>query len=457
MGVYISGVSRVQIKEVLSIMEQVKEYNKKEIIENWKLIVSVLLVSLLVIVRDIGVYSTPTSAFVMLFIVICTILPYKSLVSFFFFSIPFQAAIHGITVDILLVALLLKSKNINAFQIVFSIIILGLELFHLMGYSFSVDFMKFVVYAPNILLFFFILFEDRLDNHDIYNGIKYYAFGVAVISLAIIFHAVHEFGTAGLFLGNTRIGGDIEFETSAENQFTIMNANSLAYFVITAFSLLLYIGEAFNNKIIKYFLFFILLFTGVLTTSRSWLILVALISAIYFFTTKTKGKVGFIIMFLALFMVAKVYMDYSDNLLGRFEDRLLSEDMVSGGGRESIFKQYNDFFKSNPEYIVFGTGVIYYKQVTKIASSTHSGFQQLYVCYGIAGVILYLTCFIYYIKRYRNGIKFDLACYMTFFTCFVFDQTIQFLLPHFLMLPFVATMLPLKLKKSNKHLVLSQI
>jgi len=430
-------------------MEQLIKISEKDIIENWKLTASVLLVSLMVIVRDIGLFNTPTSTFVLAFLIACIVMPYKSLVSFFFFTIPFQAAIHGITVDILLIAILLKTKRINSLQVVFSVIIILMEFIHLLGYSFTVDFIKFVIYAPNILLFFFILFDDSLDNKDVYNGIKYYAIGVAVISLAIIFHAVQEYGTAGLFLGSIRIGGDAEFETSAENQFTVMNPNSLAYFSITAISLLLFIKESINNRTLKLVLLFILFLTGVLSTSRSWLLLSAIVCFTYFLTTKLKGRVGFIIMFLAFFMVAESYTDYAENLMGRFEDRFQAEDMLSVGGRESVFEDYNSFLINNPEHFVFGTGVIYYKQVAKITSSIHSGFQQLYVCYGIVGVILYLTSFVLFFKRYRKGMRFQLACFMPFFTCFVFDQTIQFLMPHFLMLPFVATMLPLRLKKER--------
>jgi O-antigen ligase len=400
----------------------------------------------MVVIRDSGMIAIQPFAFILVYSIVCAILPKNSLVSFFFFSIPFQAAIHGITVVILLIALLLKSRRVNVPQIVFSVIILLDEFIHLLGYSFTVDFKYFFIYAPNVLLFFFVLFDDSLSNNDIYQGIKYYAIGVSVIALAIIFHAIEEYGMAGLFLGSMRIGGDIDLDINAGHQYTVMNANTLAYFSITALSLLLFVREAINDRVFKVIIIIILLLAGVLSTSRTWLVLGAMVGIIYFMTTRQKGKLGFIITTIALFLVAISFTDYSENLVSRFEERFQDEDVISGGGRESLFNAYNTFLRNNPDYIVFGTGTLYYKQVTNIYESTHSGFQQLYLCYGIVGVVLYLICFILFFKRYRKGKKFQLACFMPFFTCLVFDQTIQFLMPYFLMLPFVATMLPLKLK-----------
>ena len=91
--------------------------------------------------------------------------------------------------------------------------------------------------------------------------------------------------------------------------------------------------------------------------------------------------------------------------------------------------------------------MVHYKEVCKQRNSIHNGTQQIYVCYGSMGIIIYLVVIVIFKRRYiKKSSNLRIQNFIPLFACFLFDQSIQFLLPFVLMLPFVASVLPLRLK-----------
>ena len=131
----------------------------------------------------------------------------------------------------------------------------------------------------------------------------------------------------------------------------------------------------------------------------------------------------------------------------RFEE----ENIATAGSRTELIALYNQYLLDHPDRLVYGTGSLYYRRVSEQNLSTHNGTQQLIVCYGFIGLLIFVWCGIVFYKRYykKNKKAIKLVTCTPFFVCLMFLQTIQFVSPPSLMLPLVAALLPLKFMLTN--------
>lgn len=414
-----------------------------------KLVVSIVVLSLMVLIRDLGYFAFTPIYFISVVSIISLILPYRSLISFFFFYITVGISVHGIALIPLVLALILKNKKINIFQITFTIIILLYELLHFASYTFSTDFNLYIIYALYIILFFFILFDDNL-NDNAKDGMRYYILGTVVASLIIFAHSIIVFGFQDMMFESFRMGASFEDYDIEKEMVTKMNPNQLAFYVITAFSLLLYIKNLFHNQMIKVTLMIELVFAGLMSGSRTWIIVMAIVVALFLLFSNTKAKFSLVLAAAVLFVLALRYNNYTEAVYSRYEDRFEESSTRTGGHRTEIMKDYNHWLANNPQRCAYGAGALYYTKICEISYSTHNSTQQIIVCYGVFGLLIFIACIVLYHNRYTKPNKARFWYYFPFIICVIFSQTGQFLNPACMMLPFVATALPFKLKEDAR-------
>ena len=427
--------------------------NNKKTAFNWMLFASIVLISSMVLIRDIGVASISPALFVMATVLISIFLPYNSLRSFSFFYIVGGVGIHGGALAAIVVALLIKSRKKNIYQFVFTLIILLFELIHFSTYSFKVDFNKYFIFGLFITFFFFLLFDDTDNNEGIYADLRYYVIGTAVALFIIVLHSVLLFGIEGTLLGNIRLGTGFDEEEINDSMVTQLNSNYMAYYSIVATALVLFVKNLFNKKWLKYILLIILVLAGIMSSSRTWILLMVLVVIIHFLVNRKRARFEIIIVTILLMLFASKYSNYTEALIGRFEERFEEENIATAGSRTKLIAQYNRFLADNPAKLLYGTGSLYYRRVSQQPLSTHNGTQQLIVCYGLIGVLIFVWCGIVFYKRYytkSKKAKRYLIC-IPFFMCLLFLQTIQFISPPSLMLPLAATLLPLKLNMTSNE------
>lgn len=425
---------------------------RKDYMQEIHLRIFTILLSIAVLVRDLGLFNIPVIFFILLVILACVVLKYPRLVAFCYFFFPFLCSVHGFTMIPLIFALMIKAKRINYLQIFFSVLILLLEFINFLSYDFAVSMSRFVVYALYIALFFYLLYDSKLENKEICGSIKYYILGITAILIIITIVSISKFGIQGVFFDSIRIGGeDPEVQNEMTAGATRMNANTLAYFAISGLSLLIFVPGLFKRNIYKYLIGIFLILMGVLSTSRTWLLLFFLILVAYWFFNKSRAKASVAILMAAfMFFILLYTTDFMSAFVERFSERFDEENIETAGGRTELFEFYNNYFWSHPERIVQGTGVIYYKTVCNTSTSMHCGIQQIYVCYGILGVLIFLTCAFCFYRRYIKTMKCHMFYVIPFGVCFIFDQSIQFLNPTILMFPILASTLPLKLGHTVK-------
>ena len=416
---------------------------KKEV--DWRLLVSCVVFALMVYVRDLGLFAFNPIHFTAIVILISLWLPYQKLTAFFFFYISVGIGVHGAAWIPLVLILMLKARKFNALQFVFAIVILLIEIIHLATYSFDVDLIKYVLYAVDIIVFFFMLFDDTTDEGSLKNNIKYYINGVVAAALIVIAHSISGFGFNEVFLESMRIGSDFNQDEINAGMQTTFNSNQLAYFSITAFTLALFVKKIYKHNLVKVLMMLVLVLAGVLTASRTWIIVMALVLALFFLFNNVKGRLVFVLVAVALLLLAGRYITYSEAFEERFATRFKESSFETAGHRTEIFADYNRWLAAHPERIIYGTGAIYYGKVCQIQYSMHNGTQQILVCYGVIGLLLFAICAYAFYRRFSKKSKIKFSNYIPFLICFIFLQSGQFLSPPIMMLPCIASVLPLKL------------
>ena len=168
--------------------------------------------------------------------------------------------------------------------------------------------------------------------------------------------------------------------------------------------------------------------------SRTWMLLFALIIVAYLLHERNlKALFSLVIIFGAVILLFPNILAGFTNVM---TDRMAGDNIETGGGRTVIFNQYNEVWSQSILYVLFGTSLTSYHEVTNISGSMHNSIQQIYVTLGLIGLLLYIGLFIKFFNTKNVG-KPSLFNYLPFFAGAMFLQSIQFLEPYFLMLPLI--------------------
>ena len=398
-----------------------------------------ILISLLIATRDIFDIHFSGSLVAGVIALMAYVMPYKKAVPFLFVSFPFTCGIPGYTVLLSYIVLLMKVKRVSLWQIMPPLILICLEFAHIGLLNANVNLVTSISFLSFVSLFFFLLFDSN-ENVDRRECVRMFIYGVVATLLIIYVSIIVHSGAEALLTPALRssVGMGIQGDSGSVESIRghlALNANSIAYFAITVFSLLL-LGH--KRLGIQHFIHTILvvlsILAGVFSFSRTWIMLFAALVLIYLIISQSKVK-AFTIISLAILFVCilfpSVVISISDIFMGRFED------VETAGGRTDIFAVYNELWLSKISYIFFGVGAMCYEYIMDFDYSMHNGLQQIYVSYGIAGILLFLFVIRKYSRKYIAK-KTPFIFYVPFLACFIFDQSIQFWDPYYLIFPFLA-------------------
>ena len=299
-------------------------------------------------------------------------------------------------------------------------------------------------YMLTVALLLYLLYDKRAQLDYLYS-IKLYIYGTFALCALFIINAMINAPSnwvALLASGMLRFGGTVNSKFGAMT--VNLNANTLAYFSIVGVASSLSIMDSFNNmrvgeRIIYIAQFALVSVIGMLTVSRSWVLAMAIILLLFFFSQmKTPRKaitvlVATVVIGLFVFMV---FSQGSSSILNAFVARFTNGEVKTLAGRTDIYSDYMKAFNSNGRFMLFGTGVTDYVDVTGMWQSLHNGLQQILICLGIPGAIVFLIALLRPILTKENR-QSDLVHWLPFVAVVTFTQTIQFLNPNLLMLPFV--------------------
>ena len=405
---------------------------------------SIIFLILIFLVRDIGSVKINPYLITVLLSAIACVLTYKDLIAYSCFMLPLSCGVQSFVWIVIIMCLLVKKPKVPPLTIALFLLFFLLEI---------VDQMFTVIMEPeikNTIFYFaslfvtFYLINDVSKSSDYSKNIRWFIFGSSFLLAVIFTRVILQYGWDELLTGTVRYKMD---DTTISGEYVFYtNANNLGLYSAVCFSILLFIGKEKLrlNNLIYILIFVIVLLGGMLTFSRTWLILVIACLLTYFLLSK-KNMSFFFVLFILISLAALVLSsDYYMSIYEIFDARLNADDIKDGAGRTDLFVSYNQFFMNNERYWLTGTGSVYYMDICQQQNSIHNMLQQTYVCYGLGGVIGIFALFFGIIK---TGIKHlanknqyvPLICYL------IFVQTVQFFNPIFCMYPLVICSYCLKL------------
>lgn len=425
-----------------------KKIQKKEIDEK-ALRVFIWGLAIMLILRDVAVVSISKYIYLAFSVLLMMYVGYETLIYMLCFMLPLVCGLPGTYImPCALILLMIKRGNVSNRQISLILFAAAMEIIASIWYPES-DWATIVQYISFAGVMLFLIHDNRPVDHLF--CVRMYLYGVCLLCCVIITTGLmtapedwlERFAKGQFRFGYTQMA---ELEGMALK----LNANSLAYYSITGITCGIFMAEKSKgtSRIVYILIACIAFLTGFMTVSRSWVLVAAICLLLYLFskTMSPKRLIAVLVILVLFTCVFLSILSRHPELLEGFTERFSGDDMETGNGRTDIFKAYMEAFLSNPRYILIGTGVTQYKETTEVFLSFHNGLQQILVSLGIIGSIVFMSGLIRPIRlALRTGKKKrKLVDWLPFLGIVLFTQTIQFLNPMMLMLPYIIGIYALK-------------
>jgi len=421
--------------------------NTKRIsLDNKKVLLILIIVLLAIVIYAGNVIRINTSRITdILCLGAFTFLPISGIVCAICFLIPLHSGITGLYIyGYAVLMILFKSKNIKL-KIFFPLLIIAVYEIVMMLFANANQINYIVVYALTIFLLLYIMNSEEISPKE--SCISYIC-GTFVLLACIFTTAVQNHSLEMVLSGAVRIGDYEGLENLSHVAIVTENANAMAYYALVA------VFIAFSMmKTVKLFgkilLSAAILFSTVIalfTVSRTFVIvmlILLLFALLSNFSFKDKLKFLLIIALVAVMVVP--YLQQKTQIFDALTERFEDENLATGTGRVDIFLEYMKFLLDNPLRLFFGTGAVFYQKVCNLGHSMHNGLQQILVSYGVLGFVPMIGVLISPIFDFFKNHKFKLAKFLPVLAVILFTQTIQFLNPNNLMLPYAVAILCMKI------------
>ena len=412
---------------------------------------SIIFLILMFVIRDIGNITINPYLITALLSGIACVLTYKDLIAYSCFLLPLSCGVQSFVWIVIIICFMVKNPRAPSMALSLFLLFFLLEIFDQSTTVILKPEIKNTIFYFASLFVTFYLINDVSRSSDYSKNIRYFIYGSTFLLVVIFIRTIIQYGVDEILTGTVRY--KMDDATLSGKYVFYTNANNLGLYSSVCFSILLFIGkEKLRLRSLTYvFIFALVLIGGMMTFSRTWLILVIASLLTYFLLSKKNISFFFVLFTLILMTVLVLSSDYYMSIYEIFDARFTAEDIKDGAGRIDLFTSYNNFFLDNKRYWLTGTGAIYYMDICQQQNSMHNMIQQTYICYGVGGV---LGIFALFYGIFKIGAK-HLAGkhqYMPLFCYLIFVQTLQFFNPIFCMYPLVVCTYCLKLDNDNDNL-----
>lgn len=374
-----------------------------------------------------------------------TFMPISSIVCAICFLIPLHSGITGVYIyGYAALMILFKSKKFKVKVFLPLLVIIMYELIMMMLVEAS-QFNYVIVYAVTVFLLLYIMNTEEVDPKV---ACVSYICGTFVLLACVFTTAIQNYSLEAVLEGAVRIGEYEGTEHVGRIAVVTENANAMAYYALVAIVIALNIMEKMKSYgkalLIAAIMFFT--FVALFTVSRTFVIvLIAFLILNYLTTFKSKQKLTFLAVVIIALAIFIPYLQQRTQIFDAFTTRFEDDNLVTGAGRVDIFFDYMKFLWDNPMRLIFGTGAVFYKNVCKLSHSMHNGLQQIFVSYGALGFIPMVGILVNPILDFFKNNRFKIAKILPVLAVVLFTQTIQFLNPNNLMLPYAVAILCMKI------------
>lgn len=258
----------------------------------------------------------------------------------------------------------------------------------------------------------FVFINSIYESLDKIKSVKLFFLGYFTYTIITFIRYYINFGTINVF-NNVKRFGFVEESDEIGSNSLLLNPNTIGVYsalIITILLVLIYFKKI-KFDFIFIFMFFYSLLIGLMTVSRTFLLILIFIVIIYLFTSIQRMNI--IALTGILFSIFAIFILFTTNaqLTEMLSKRIFESDDISGS-RFSIYGEYLKLIFSNENIFSFGIGMQDYldkvhQYNTFINQATHNVFLEVWTIWGIFGVILvfFTFCLIIFNSNFWRGYK----------------------------------------------------
>lgn len=413
-----------------------------------------IILTALLVFRDLADFQYSKFILVVVCVFFMAVGSYKDLIYMLLFTFPFLCGIPGTyIISISLIFYIIKVGKINKKSVAFWGFAIIAELIASLWYPdlYLADIVQFLSFLGIMLL----LIYDRTVHLDYIRCLKIFDIALMIVGLIIVIHTVQDAPTnwvVSFANGQFRYGDTYR----SDEMVLALNANNLAYYCVIgiAISMLLF-DICKTSKLFNVFSFLVFSGIGILSQSRTFILVTLGIVFLFliFVSAKPKKMVAALAALTLIGVVGWAFLKDNSFFVNGLTSRFSNDDLSTAGGRTTLTIEYLTAWWSNIRCVLFGTGVVGSNDILQIYHSIHTGSIQFLLCYGLFGSwIMFAAILIPFFNLMKYKIRF--IYYLPWIAIVVFTQTIQFLNPCFLMLPYVIGIYAMREGVEEKHALL---
>lgn len=406
-----------------------------------KLVSCIVIITLLLIARDIMGITVSDIVVTVACASSMAVLKYEKMVYLIFFMFPIMCGVPGYIITIAYLLLLIKGPCLTSRQIVPLIIVIFLEIINELFRDVSGLYTGMLSFLSFTAVFFYFL-DERRNLYSVQKSLIAYGIGTSLVFIVIYINMFQQYGIDAVLSGMLRSGalGVIDNDVEKMRGHLALNANTIAYMAISVVSMFSVLLETKSKMKVIYMVITAICFVaGIFSFSRTYIAIILLF--VLFLFLKSKGtkkiKLGASLFFVGITILC-IWGNVVDSIFNAFEGRMEEDNITTGSGRTILFALYNKAWFENLYYVLFGVGVVTYREVLNVYNAMHNGLQQIWVCLGIMGLLLYCLRIGSYLRNIYTSNSSIL--YIPFVVTLMLDQSIQFLNPYPLVLILLVTL-----------------
>ncbi len=260
------------------------------------------------------------------------------------------------------------------------------------------------LFGFSICLVPFIFIKSFLKNSNILS--TFYMFTVGFIGFTFITFGIyyHQYNLFNFF-NEIRRFGFLPKTTGDDINNLIINPNTIGKYaaLIISGSIALIKSKKMKINTSNTLIIFYVLFIGLLTLSRTFILIILIVCIIYFITNLSIKNIFHIGVIILIFLCLAMLLTFNVELYSALNERIFKSDNITGS-RLDIYESYIKTLFENGYTFTFGVGMQDYNMKfnifnNNITESSHNIIIETLSIWGLTGLIIIVLLFCFIIRN----------------------------------------------------------